>query len=219
MRILAIDTSLAACSVAVFENGALLAARSEIIGVGHAEKLAPMAAEALQLAKTSAADIDRVGVVVGPGTFAGVRVGVAFARGFAVGGAMRVAGVVGLRAIAKAVPTHNAQIVAPVIDARRGAVYLAAYDGEQAVVAPCVVPVSEAVQRVQPLARGREILWCGPGAPLVAKDFVAFDAINLAAVAMLARDDQSAEVASPLYLRPPDAAPARRQRFENLLGS
>jgi tRNA threonylcarbamoyladenosine biosynthesis protein TsaB len=215
---MAIDTSLDACSVAIFGDDGVVAIRSELIGVGHAERLAPMAADVLDESQLSAEDIDIVGVVVGPGTFAGVRVGVAFARGFVAGGPARAVGVVSLRAIAKSQSLRDGWVCAPVIDARRGFAYLAAYDRDLTLIEPCLAPVQELRQRLAIAAADRDVVWCGPGASLAASDAPAFAAIELAAVAQLARDDGAA-APSPLYLRPPDAAPARPQRFASLFAT
>ncbi len=82
MRTLVIDSAAAACSAALFEDGVCIAARCEMIGRGHAERLVPMIGELGPLA-----GIDRIMTDVGPGSFTGVRIGVSVARalGFALG--------------------------------------------------------------------------------------------------------------------------------------
>ena len=79
MIILGLDTALAACSVAVTRDGEVLAAMSEPMLRGHQERLAPMVQEVMAAAGLPFAALDRVGVTVGPGSFTGLRVGLAFA--------------------------------------------------------------------------------------------------------------------------------------------
>lgn len=79
MRILAIETATEACSVALFEDGALLDARHEVLGRGHAERLVPMIAELPDKGRA-----DEIRVSLGPGSFTGVRIGLATARALAI---------------------------------------------------------------------------------------------------------------------------------------
>ncbi|WP_420605970.1 tRNA (adenosine(37)-N6)-threonylcarbamoyltransferase complex dimerization subunit type 1 TsaB [Novosphingopyxis sp.] len=82
MRTLVIDSATAACSAALFKDGECIAARCELIGRGHAERLVPMIGELGPLD-----GIDRIMTDIGPGSFTGVRIGVSVARalGFALG--------------------------------------------------------------------------------------------------------------------------------------
>ena len=94
--ILALDTSTAACSAALFDgSGACVASADELIGRGHAERLVPMLDELLAGRRA-----DRVIVGVGPGSFTGIRVGIAAAQGLAIGWGCEVAGMSSLALIA-----------------------------------------------------------------------------------------------------------------------
>lgn len=88
MRVLAIETSGLFCSVALFDGGELIAERHERVGRGHAERLIPWVAE---LPGGGKADEIRVGC--GPGSFTGVRIAIAAAKGLGIGWAVPVCGV------------------------------------------------------------------------------------------------------------------------------
>ncbi|MEE2916267.1 MAG: tRNA (adenosine(37)-N6)-threonylcarbamoyltransferase complex dimerization subunit type 1 TsaB, partial [Pseudomonadota bacterium] len=96
-RILSIDTATAACSVALFEDGRLIDARHAVVGRGHAERLVPMIAELPDGGRA-----DHILVDVGPGSFTGIRVGIAAARGLALGWGASVSGYGALALVAAA---------------------------------------------------------------------------------------------------------------------
>jgi tRNA threonylcarbamoyladenosine biosynthesis protein TsaB len=79
MRILVIDTATPACSIALFDNGQLLAGGYDVIGRGHAERLIPMIADLPQLGRA-----DQIYVNAGPGSFTGIRVGISAAKAMAL---------------------------------------------------------------------------------------------------------------------------------------
>ena len=81
MKILAVDTALGACSVALLSDDKILAHIFEPMDRGHAERLAPMVDEAMTQANLDFPELDRLAVTTGPGTFTGQRVGLAFMRG------------------------------------------------------------------------------------------------------------------------------------------
>ncbi len=99
MVILAIETSAAQCAVAVVSGGAVFA-RAEAMERGHAERLMPMIAEVMAEAGIGWEAIETVAVCTGPGSFTGIRVGVAAARGIALGRGIPAVGVTRLEALA-----------------------------------------------------------------------------------------------------------------------
>ena len=102
MRVLAIDTALEACSVAVFDTAHADARAQETLPMqrGHAEALMPMIERMLERAKIDAADLDRIAVTTGPGSFTGLRVGIAAARGIALASGKPAIGLTTLAAFA-----------------------------------------------------------------------------------------------------------------------
>jgi tRNA threonylcarbamoyl adenosine modification protein YeaZ len=95
--LLAIDSATAACSAALIDGEALIEERFELVGRGHAERLVPMIAELLAGRRPTAVLVD-----CGPGSFTGVRVGLAAAHGLAIGWGIPVAGYSSLAAVAAA---------------------------------------------------------------------------------------------------------------------
>jgi tRNA threonylcarbamoyladenosine biosynthesis protein TsaB len=200
---LVIDTSLAACQVGRFEADRLLAGLSEPMERGHQERLAPMAAEVMSGARFE--DLAKIVVTIGPGSFTGLRVGLAFAKGLALATGAPLAGVGTLAALA-------ASAVGPaagVIDARRGLVYLQAFEHGRALGEPDVVSIEAAAERMRSLT---DLTLVGPGAHLLADalplaQLDARAAPDLAALGRLAATAVPADDLRPLYLRAPDARP------------
>ena len=201
--ILAIDTCLFACSAAVVRDGAVLAARVEPMSRGHQERLAPLVAEVMAEAGGVGFDqLDRIAVTVGPGSFTGLRVGLAFAKGLSAALAIPAVGVGSLEALAQ---PHKGRVFA-VLDAKRGQVYLQAFADGAAVSAPDALPIETAAARVAELAP--DIL-VGTGAALLAQmrpsaQAIAVDHADPAAIAALGAS-RSPVPPRPLYLRAPDA--------------
>lgn len=101
MKILGLDTTGAQCSVALVDTAKVLAYKSENIGRGHAERLAPMVAEVLAEAGLTTKDVDKIAVCTGPGSFTGLRVALAFAKGFALPRKLPVVGIDALQVTAE----------------------------------------------------------------------------------------------------------------------
>lgn len=206
MNILALDTCVDACSVAVWADGRVLAALSEPMTRGHQERLASMAAEALATAEMAPAGLDRIAVTVGPGSFTGLRVGLAFAKGLALALDRPCIGVGTLEAMAHG----QAGFVAAALDARRGRVYLQAFADGRPVMAPDALDLEVAAARLAELWRGGPARLVGSGAPLLAEvlpgaEVVANAAPDPVGVAEIAAKRSPGAPPRPLYLRAPDA--------------
>ena len=215
MRVLVIDTSLGLCTAGVFavEGGVArpLGLRSEVMAKGHQERLAGMARDAVAEAGGFGA-LDRIGVAVGPGSFTGLRVGLAFAQGL---GAALDRPVIGLSTLdALAASAGPAPAVAALIDARRGQIYARFWrDGVPEGPAEAL-SIEAARARAAALGAGARLI--GSGATLGEGEVGDGAAADLAGPSpeALARLTAAAEPAAnpprPLYLRAPDATPPTR---------
>ena len=126
MLILAFETSAKAASVALTENGKLLGESYQNTGLTHSQTLMVMAEDTLKQCGKTAADVQAVAVAEGPGSFTGVRIGVAAAKGFAWGKQLPCYGISTLEAMAESLGAYSG-IVCPVMDARRSQVYNALF--------------------------------------------------------------------------------------------
>ncbi len=217
MRVLAIDTALAACSAAVFDTArGILASESLPIARGHAEALMPLIARLMSEAGMAFAGIDRVAVTTGPGSFTGLRVGIAAARGIALAAQKPAVGLSTLSAYAA--PHMAADDTVPVvaaIDARHQHVYLQVFGpGGRTSTAPRLAPLHEAVQAAAAapawiVGSAARIIAAGLAEADVAR--VAVDACDAPDIAWVARVGAAVPEGSsppkPLYLRAPDAQP------------
>jgi tRNA threonylcarbamoyl adenosine modification protein YeaZ len=217
MILLAIDTAANLCAACVYDSvaGRELGRAVLDIGKGHAERLIGVIETALASATKAYSDLDRIGVAVGPGSFTGVRVGVATARGLALALGIPAVGVDTLEALAaEARQKFPDRAILAVIDGRRGDLYCAAYAPDGAVLtAPAAVSTAEAVA----LARRFEAALAGNGSDAVLAE--AGDSSPLdtglrratADIAFYARraeaNEASGEKPKPLYLRGADARP------------
>jgi tRNA threonylcarbamoyladenosine biosynthesis protein TsaB len=213
VKILAADTALGACSVAVLEDGCILAHRFEAMERGHAEALAPMVDDAMRASGIAFSDIDRFAVTIGPGTFTGQRVGLAFMRGLRVALEKPLAGITTLEAMcAAAMAEAKTSYAASIHDARREEAYLAVVSEKKLLIASEIVPLRDAAARIKgAIPQGASVALAGTGAELVARDLVQGrlttirepDALWVARLAQ--RAPEPSEAPHPLYLRAPDA--------------
>ncbi|KRA66815.1 tRNA threonylcarbamoyladenosine biosynthesis protein TsaB [Caulobacter sp. Root656] len=211
--ILALDTCLGACSVAILDGDTVLAARSEPMTRGHQERIAVLAREVAAEAGVKFADLTRIAVTVGPGSFTGLRVGLSFAKGLATALAIPCVGVNTLEALAAS--ANATGLMAGVLDAKMGQVYLQVFDGGTPLMAPDALDVGVAAARLAELWSGGPVTLVGSGAPLVADLLPGATVLTPAyadpvAVARLAAARPApSHSPRPLYLRAPYAvAPA-----------
>ena len=198
--ILAIDTSTAACSVAMFaDDGALIDARDEVIGRGHAERLMPMVEQLLAGRAPS-----QILVGCGPGSFTGLRVGLAAAHGMAIGWEVPLAGMSSLALLAVGAPGDGP--VAAAMTGGHGELFVQAFDrsplapsGELLNLSPEAAANSVAATLVVGTGAALLVAARGSGEALDLNP-AARNALNLP-IALRSLDPR------PLYGRAPDARP------------
>lgn len=216
MRLLVIDTALGACTAAVFEDSRPLAVRFEPMTKGHQERLGGLVRDVMAEAGGGFDSLDRIGVTVGPGSFTGLRVGLAFAQGLGAALDRPVVGISALDALAASLD-DAAGAVAALIDARRGQVYARLFTNGAPLGPDEALSLEEAARRVAEI--GPDVALIGNGAAVLAE---AFSAVKFARIddrvasspEALARLAAAADPAThpprPLYLRAPDATPPSR---------
>ena len=147
MRLLVIDTALGACTAAVFEDERPLAVRFEPMAKGHQERLGGLVRDVMAEAGGGFDALDRIGVTVGPGSFTGLRVGLAFAQGLGAALDLPVVGVSALDGLAASVDSAGPPVAA-LIDARRGQVYAKLFIDGAAVGPDEALSLDEAARRL-----------------------------------------------------------------------
>jgi len=216
MKLLAFDTAFDVCSVGVDTDNGGPVLRSEEAGRAHQERLFPMIVAAMAEAGVSIVDLDRIVVTVGPGSFTGIRVGVAAARGFALVTRAPAIGVTTLAVHAEAAAQRlpGRRIVAA-IPARDAMFYFQSFERD---LTPFGEPGIASAHAIAAEVRERNAALAGPGADAVAR------ALGGDASARIVHRDAAPDVAAlvrlarraplpglppkPLYLRAPDTQSA-----------
>lgn len=207
MIVLAIDTAGVDCSAAVYDGEAhrLLGEATEMIGRGHAEKLMATIDVALDAAKIDLSAIERIAVTIGPGSFTGIRVGVAAARGLALSLGIEAVGISTLSILAHMAPSKGMPVLAA-MDAKRGEIYLQRFSAK---LEPLGAAEMTSLDEFRTLASAGEWQVTGSaGALLSDADAVTqTDRFSISVAAMLGAEAKAAGKPAPLYLRGPDAKP------------
>lgn len=220
MKTIIIDTALGACTVGVFEDDRALAVQTEPMAKGHSERIGGFARDVVAASGIGFDALDRIGVTVGPGSFTGLRVGLAFAHGLGEALDRPVIGVSTLAALAASRPSSRDDAFAAVIDARRGQVYLQVFRGDLPLCPPQALAIDNAVGLLTEL-NVAEMLGTGAAilnarrtersmAALIQTDPLVLDPTAHAVARLTRLADRAASPPHPLYLRAPDATPPTR---------
>lgn len=214
MKLLAIDTASTLCAACVLETDTGREEGRAVLdlGKGHAEQLMAVIADAMGRAGVAFPELGGVAVSIGPGSFTGVRVGVSAARGLAMALKIPAIGVTTLEVLAaEARQRFGAVKVMSALDAGRGEINAAVYDGDgAALVEPSVMTLDEAVA----LAGRHRAPVAGSAGPRIAAELPAIETGSAAATAdirfyaaLAAGRKEPGEKPRPLYLRGADAKP------------
>ncbi len=224
MNVLAIDTCLGALSVAVgreYDGRYCVIEAYEERTTGHAERLAPLIEAQMARAGVAFGDLARVAVTLGPGSFTGVRTGIAAARGLRLTAGVEVVGLTSLAVMAHRVfEASEDAAVRPVliaVDARRGRFYVQMF--ATSALSPLTAPAELTVEEAAALALHHGARVAGSGGPAVgavdAAVEVAYAALEPHAgdLAWLASSLTPLDRVDPIYIRPPDAKPQTDKRL------
>jgi tRNA threonylcarbamoyladenosine biosynthesis protein TsaB len=224
MRVLAIDTALDACSAAVFDSdrGGITASESLPMARGHAEAIMPLIARVIEAAAIDFADLDRIAVTTGPGSFTGLRVGISATRGIALAAGKPAIGLSTLAGFAAPlIADDDSSHVVVAIDARHDHVYLQVFGiGGRTLVAPRIAAVRDAARAamtgpariIGSAADQVATAWPrGAEPPLLVEHRGAPHIDWIARLGAAAADGHGPP--KPLYLRVPDAQPQDAARL------
>jgi tRNA threonylcarbamoyladenosine biosynthesis protein TsaB len=222
MRHAAIETSSPVGSVALFENGALVAQDEKRVSNGHGEQLLPMLDALFARQGWVASDVVRWAVGIGPGGFTGVRIGVALAKGIAMATGADLVGVTSLDALAADLAAPGDALVVSAVSAGKGEIYLQVRQFDRLVLGPCHLRIGDVASRVADLAcdapvmavgeAARQIDWSALGTPVSLALEPPHDCPRASAIGRVAgvRAPQDAGSLEPVYLRPPEITMSKR---------
>jgi tRNA threonylcarbamoyladenosine biosynthesis protein TsaB len=225
VRLAALDTSTALGSVALFEEGRLLAEASQRVSNAHGESLLPMIDAVFARVGWSPGDVGRWAVGIGPGSFTGLRIGVATAKGIALATGAELIGVTSLDAIAFGLGAAGAgerSLIVSVVAAGKGELFVQARRGESLLVEPRHLRVADVPPFVAALAGEERVIVVGEASPeadwtplgeravlMVEPPHDLPRASQVGAIALSqgvgeAMAGQEADSLEPVYVRPPE---------------
>ncbi|HZL58203.1 MAG TPA: tRNA (adenosine(37)-N6)-threonylcarbamoyltransferase complex dimerization subunit type 1 TsaB [Stellaceae bacterium] len=218
MNVLGFDCAGRGCSAAVLRGDTVLASRAEPMERGQAEKLMPLIVETLAAAGVAATALDLVAVTTGPGGFTGVRIGLAAARGLALGLGRPLIGISSFAAVAAAVPlnSRNGRKLVVALDSKRDEFYLQGFGadgaalGDGALVPPAALAAflppgklllaGDAAARLAALLAGSDVEIAAAQLP---------DPADVARLGAFLWHQGERAPPRPLYLRAPDTTAPR----------
>lgn len=224
MRLLALDTALASCSVALWADGAVTVRRRDMAR-GHAEALMPMIGAVLKAGPIGFADLDGLAVTIGPGYFTGLRIGLAAARGLALAAGLPLVGVTTLAAVAaEAEALAPAETFLVALESKREDLYGQAFAaGGRPLTPPLALPPSDLAAALLGALSGARFVLAGDGAARLGDALGARRVDILSPTSTVPLGSNAAFVAAiaarqvaggwpavdapppaPLYMRPPD---------------
>ena len=220
MKVLGLDSAGSQCAVAVLDGERVASVRAEAMLHGQAERLVPLIAETLAAAAVTPAALDLIAVTTGPGSFTGIRIGLAAARGLALATGRPAIGIGVLDAYAAAVPppARQARTLIVAVESKRDEFYLQAFTAAGTALAPPaqvhprdlaawlpagpLLLAGDAAARLQAQLAGHDFVMA-PGAQSV-------DAVWVARLGRAQANGGAVEPPRPFYLRAPDTTKPRR---------
>jgi tRNA threonylcarbamoyl adenosine modification protein YeaZ len=218
----AVETSGSIGSVALFDGEDLVAEAEQSVPNAHGERVLPLIDELLRAAGWAAADVERWGVGVGPGSFTGIRVGLALVKGIVIATGAELVGVSSLDALGVGLKEDAA--IATLLPAGKGEVFVRVRFGEQVWIEPSHVSLGSiaatiaAATGAAPVVVAGEVAravdWTSLGARVSLETNAPHDFARASAIGRLARElDASAlDVVEPVYVRPPEITMPKAKR-------
>ena len=229
MKILALESSAKAASVCLTEDGKLVSQYFQNSGLTHSKTLLKMAEDMLNSLGLTVKDVDLVACAHGPGSFTGIRIGVAAAKGLAWGADLKLCGVSTLEAMAYGFADRESEIICPVMDARRGQIYNGLFTVENGSIKRLspdrAISIAQLIEEMK--QEGKTPLLVGDGAMLCAEAFAGADVPyklpspqlmfqNAYGVAAAAENHEPQDDITPNYLRLSQAERERLARGEKI---
>lgn len=223
MKILSIECSACPASVAITENGKVIAGSYINVKLTHSQTIMPMISSLLSAAKTDISEIEGIAVSAGPGSFTGIRIGISILKGLALPNNLPTVGVSTLAAMAEGFKGQNA-VVCCVMDARCNQLYNALFDVNgseiKRICEDRALLISELYDEISRI-KDKKIIICGDGADLFYEHIKELENVekapehlkyqNAVGVGFAAEDDfknkntVTADKLLPIYLRLPQA--------------
>lgn len=213
--ILALESAAGACSAALWRDGAVQAHEFAEMARGHAEHLMPMARAVVAAAGATFTDLDGIAVTVGPGTYTGLRIGLAAAKGLGLATGRPVLGVSSLAAVADAAGDHP--VIAVALETKRADIYFQIFERDLTPRTPAAsASPAEAAAILGAMADVADVCLVGAAAPRVVAEAPSLRANRnvrfpdaAVVAAMIATGRATPLPPDPVYLRPPDVTPPR----------
>ncbi|MGE4352405.1 MAG: tRNA (adenosine(37)-N6)-threonylcarbamoyltransferase complex dimerization subunit type 1 TsaB [Bdellovibrionales bacterium] len=208
MKILSLDSAAAGCGVCLWQDGRVIADRLEGMLRGQDARLIPLVQETMFDAGWEFDALDRIAVTRGPGSFTGLRVGLAAARGMGFASGKPVLGIDRFSVFRQACQTAGRPLLV-VLDSRRAELYTCWVEADGAMQAPKLLTVEQIVRELAAREEGRLAGDCPELLPELADSGrwvqpASSESVCAAALAAAAVLDDPAFLPRPLYLRPPD---------------
>lgn len=218
MKILAVDTSSKLCSVAILEDTNLIKKLELDNGLTHSETLMPLIQEIFEKSNLALKDIDLLVSDIGPGSFTGIRIGVATCKAFSDSLNIPCIGISSLKVLAY--NAKNDGIICSTIDCKNDNCYFALYeliDGNYTVLEkPCAKTVTEVLLLLNTKYSDKQINFVGDGIPSNSTNFyLNVEALGIAGYKKFIKNNDVGEDILPLYLKKPQAQRQLEEKLKN----
>lgn len=219
MKILCIDTSSKLCSVAVLENTTLINKLELDNGLTHSETLMPLIKKLLESINLCLKDIDLLVSDIGPGSFTGIRIGVATCKAFSDSLNIPCVGISSLEVLAHNIT--NDSLICSTIDCKNDNCYFALYKLEKGIYSileePCAKSVDEVLDLLNKQYSNKNIEFIGDGIPLKSTNcYLNIENLGIAGYKKFISTNNTNEDILPLYLKKPQAQKQLEEKLKNI---